>query len=459
VRRDFLGLEVSSASDATLQAIDDFIGGFLAYEERMAGIVAAADADAGSVLANTYAGLLWMMLESAEAPERARRYVERAQAVVGSATRRERMTLAFLEHWMREDIDTATRIADEVLAEYPRDLAMLKLHQYHDFNRGRCTEMLRVAHGSFAAASDVPHLHGMLAFAYEQCHLLAEAEHAARHALALQRREPWAQHALAHVLLTQGRIREGLAFMTEVSDTWTGLVSFMDTHNWWHLALFEISEGRFESALRRYDEHCWARDRSYSQDQIGAVSLLARLELAGADVGGRWTDLAEHLRARATDTVQPFLSLQYLYGLARAGRGEAGTLLEAIRVRSVTAPPALRVAWREVALPAAEGVLAHARSEYAAAVGHLGPALGRMLEIGGSHAQRDLFEQLYLDSLLRSGHRLAAQQLLERRRAMEPEGVPLNRTLAALYAELGLPEEAAKAERRAERPVRVTPAT
>ena len=45
----------------------------------------------------------------------------------------------------------------------------------------------------------------MLAFAYEQCHLLEEAEATARYALQLLPSEPWAQHALAHVLLTRGR--------------------------------------------------------------------------------------------------------------------------------------------------------------------------------------------------------------------------------------------------------------
>ena len=56
---------------------------------------------------------------------------------------------------------------------------------------------------------------------------------------------------------------------------------------------------------------------------MGAVSLLARLEIAGIDIGRRWQDLADYLAARAEDTVQPFLTLQYLYGLARAGRPEA----------------------------------------------------------------------------------------------------------------------------------------
>jgi hypothetical protein len=449
VRRDYLGNAVSVASDAALQGIDDFIGGFLGYEERMLGIVAAADAEADCALANTYAGLLWMMLESPEAPARARRYLERAQAAAGSANRREQMTIALLEHWMSEDIAGTTRIADELLADFPRDLAILKLHQYHDFNRGLCTDMLRVAVAALPTSGDVPALHGMLAFGYEQCHLLEDAETAARKALAMQRREPWAQHALAHVMLTQGRIVEGRDFLRSVRETWTGLVSFMDTHLWWHLALFEISEGRFDAALACYDEHCWARDRSYSQDQIGAVSLLARLEMAGADVGARWADLGEHLRVRHHDTVQPFLSLQYLYGLARAGLPEADTLLVAIRERAASAPAALLPAWRDVALPASEGLLAYARHDFERATEFLSPTLGRMLEIGGSHAQRDLFEQIYLDSLLRSGKRVAAQQLLERRRAMEPNGAPLNRTLAALYAELGLPEQARRAARRA----------
>jgi hypothetical protein len=255
------------------------------------------------------------------------------------------------------------------------------------------------------------------------------------------------------VYLTRGRIPEGLEFMTGVSDTWAGLNSFMYTHNWWHLAVFLISEGRDAEALAIHDRHVWARERTYSQDQVGAVSLLARLELAGVDVGNRWRELGEYLAVRANDTVQPFLTMQYLYGLARADRPEADALLEAVRRAAADAPEAVRDTWAEVALPACEGLLAHARGDHAITRRRLGPALARMIEVGGSHAQRDLFEQIYLDAVLRGGDSSLAQQMLERRRAYEPRGVPLNRRLAALYAELGLPEQAARAAARATRPV------
>ena len=449
---DYLGNPVSAGAPGTLAAVDGFIEGFIGYTPRILEPLAAADADPGHCLVNAYAGWLWMFSESPEGPGQARAYLERAEAAASGATPRERQNAALLGRWIEGDIDGATALADDILAAAPRDLAALKLHQYLNFNRGRCPEMLRVALGAIPAAGDVAELHGMLAFAYEQCHLLTDAESSAWRALELKPSEPWAQHALAHVMVTEGRIVEGIGFLEARTADWDGLTSFMYTHNWGHLAVFYISEGRLDDALAIQDDHVWARDRSYSQDQVGAVSLLARLELAGHSVGERWTALADHLAARRADVVEPFLSLQYLYGLARADRPEADELLTAISVHAREAPRARRSTWADVALPAARGLVAHARGDDATCLAELGPALGRMLETGGSHAQRDLFAQIHLDSLVRSGAFSVCQQLLEQRRRGEPDGVALNRSLAAIYTALDLPVQAAAAAARAVRP-------
>src|SRR5471032_1708932 len=132
-----------------------------------------------------------------------------------------------------------------------------------------------------AGAVDIGHSHGLLAFAYEQCHLLEEAQTSAREALRLQPSEPWAHHALAHVMLTQGRIEEGIGFLEGVKHHWDGLNSFMYTHNWWHLALFYLGRGEDQRVLEIYDRHVWGILLEYSQDQVGAVSLLARLSWPG----------------------------------------------------------------------------------------------------------------------------------------------------------------------------------
>lgn len=449
MRHDYLGNALCGGRAETVAAVDEFIEGFLAYESRAAAIVPAADADAGCCIANAYAGLLWMFLESPDAPARAARHLAAAERAAPRASRREQLNVAVLRAWAADDLPAALRGCEAALEEFPRDLVLVKLAQYFEFNRGNAPGMLRIVLKVLEHNARIPYVHGMAAFAYEQCHLLEEAERAARTALDLKRREPWAQHALAHVMLTGGRIDEGACFLESATDAWSGLNSFMVTHLWWHLAIFLLSQGRFARVLEIYDRHCWGVDRDYSQDQIGAVSLLARMELAGIEVGGRWAELGVHLAARSRDTVLPFLTLQYLYGLARAERPEADALLEAVRGAAESAPEHIREVWREVARPACEGLHAHARRDYPSAWRHLARAMPRMQEIGGSHAQRDLFEQIWLDSAIKAGHTAAAQRQLELRRAADPLGVPVNAALGQVYDELGLAALAEHARQRA----------
>ncbi len=438
MQQDYLGNEVTGCGEGTLRSVDEFIAGFLAYETRAEAILPAADADAESCMANVYAGILWMLLESAQSASHAAKYATAAERAAPRATRREQLNAAMLRAWVDDDLDGTIRICDEITDSFPRDLAIVKVHQYLQFNRGNAPEMLRIVLKIASVNQDVPYVHGMAAFGYEQCHLLDEAESEARAALAMQRKEPWAQHALAHVLLTRGSMEEGSRFLESMADTWSGLNSFMLTHIWWHLALFYISQGRDQEAIAVYDRQCWGIAKDYSQDQIGAISLLARLEIAGIDVGSRWQDVADHLAARAEDTVQPFLTLQYLYGLARAARPQAQTLLESVRLQARRAPKFSRAVWQQVALPACEGLCAYTSGDYESAWHLLGSILPRLAEVGGSHAQRDLFEQIWLDCALKSRRWVAAQQILELRRGADPGGVPVNEMLASVYAKLGL---------------------
>src|SRR5207237_9559968 len=131
-----------------------------------------------------------------------------------------------------------------------------------------------------------------------------------------------------------------------------------------HKAMSWIRVSDNPAEFDAYEQHGWGQEKSYSQDQVGAVSLLARMEIAGMNVGKRWEDVADYLKARATDTLQPFLTIQYLYGLARAERKEADQLLQAVIAKSEDASAFDQAVWRDVALPACRGVLAHARGQH-----------------------------------------------------------------------------------------------
>lgn len=446
---DYLGNPLDTDDQDARQGLNDFVSGFIGYHPRAEAILGCADRHPQSALSNALAGVLLMFSESPQGPGLAEKYRRRA-AAVAPAHPRAALYLDLLQAWIADDLDRVLALSERLLADFPRDLFAAKLNQYVEFNRGNWPALLRTALKAVQAAPDIAQSHGMLAFAYEQCHLLDDAEASARQALAIQADEPWAQHALAHVMLTEGRIEEGIAFLESVSKHWDGLNSFMYTHNWWHLALFYLARGEQARVLAIYDQHVWGILPEYSQDQIGAVSLLARLELAGIDVGQRWQALAPYLQKRHGDTVQPFLSLQYLYGLARAEQPQAQQLFEALHQRSREAPAFSRAVWAEVTLPVAEALLSHARGDYARSARLLASSLPRLNEIGGSHAQRDLFAQIELDARLRAGDWEVAQQTLELRRRYDNLDVPTNRSLERVYHALHLPDLALQARQRVE---------
>jgi len=444
---DRYGLPITCDTDVTAQGIDDFIHGFISFQTKAANVLKAAKGDPTNGLANAYAAILYMLLEAPVAPKLAAPFLEKAEAATGLSAR-EQAAVQAARLFVDGDIPKLIALCEATVADHPRDMVMLKLGQYHTFNIGDFPAMLRVAQKAQPGAADIAYAHGMLAFGFEECHLLDEAETAARHALTLDPSEPWAHHALAHIYLTRGQVTEGAEFLESVAHHWGDLNSFMHSHNWWHLALFYISAGRIDDLLAAYDTHVWGLSKDYSQDQVGAVSLLARMEFAGVNVGDRWNDVADHVAKRGADTVSPFLTLQYLYALGRTGRPEAETLLAAIEDRAEDESRHDWQVWRDVALWAAHGIAAHAAEDYDDTIRFLGKALPRLAEGGGSHAQRDLFEQIHLDALIRAGRTSQAQQVLEMRRSFDPDGVPLNMMLAEVYDQSGLPEQAEVARNR-----------
>ncbi len=436
-RTDSFGSPTSSPEQA-LSGINDFAEGFVAYQPRAVNVLKTADEHADSALANIYAGMLWMFLERPEAPEKSRPYAARAEQA-GALNHREQGMLALLKAWQHHQYPAVLDMAQALCADYPQDLPLLKIAQYHAFNAGNAALMLNMALAGESANSNRAAIHSMIAFGHEQSHQIDEAEQAAHRALSLNEHEPWAHHALAHVHLSRGTTREGLQILSGSADSWTGLNSFMFTHNWWHVALFDIAQGDVQHALSIYDDRCWGVEPEYSQDQIGAVSLLARLEIAGVDLSARWQALRPYLDTRGDDVVQPFLSLQYLYGLAKSGSPQADKLLALIEKQAdhPVVPNDKRL-WREVGIPVAQGIVAHAQGFHDRAAALLSSVRSEIWRIGGSHAQRDLFEQILLDARLKAEHWEPARKMLEQRRQWEPESPLLHRRLNEVYRQLDL---------------------
>ena len=159
---DYLGNPVS-ASDADAQAaLNDFLSAFLSYEAKAGRVLKAASASPGHALLNAYAAALCMLMETPQGPARARPFLDRAKAAPQNP--REAGLIAFVETWIAGDVPAALAIAEGVIAEHPRDLAMVKLAQYLTFNLGAAADMLRVALKALPACDDIPEAHAMAAF-------------------------------------------------------------------------------------------------------------------------------------------------------------------------------------------------------------------------------------------------------------------------------------------------------
>ena len=392
--RDHIGLTVTTVHADVVDAVDRFAAEVLSHGKNAAVILDAAALDAEAPLANAQAAALYLFLQTGEGRVRAVPWLERARRAASRAgvDERERCWVAAVGAWAGGDAEAALAHHLEIARTWPSDLLNAKFAQIHQLNLGDRRGMRELAEAVLPFHRETSFAWGLFAFALEQVGELDAARAAGERAVAMNPDDPWAQHAVAHVFEARGDADAGIAWLAPRASSWERCSSFMFTHNWWHLALFHLDRGEADAALALYDARVWGVRKTYVQDQVNAVSLLARLEQAGVDVGARWVDLAGHVRPRILDRQNAFLDLHFAYALARAGDDVA-----VAQLIGGTAEHAARIAsplWREIALPAMRGLVACARGQWREAADRLGPLAGRLHRLGGSTAQQAWFERL-----------------------------------------------------------------
>lgn len=458
--KDAQGLEVTTNSPEAIAAINRFVDQILSMGNNPEIIFKAVEAEPTSVIANAYAATLHMLAETADSPTQASPYLKAAYEHINNANAREQLYLHSINAWVNGDIDQAIAYHEQIADKFPRDLLNVQMGQHHYLNVGNKQGLLQIVEKVLPANRENHYIYGMLAFGLEENQRFAEAEAAGRKATEMNRcKSCWAHHAVAHVLYSQGRLDEGIAWTESVSDVWKDTGFY--THQWWHTTLYYVDKEDFKKVLELYDTRIWGTtaNKETALDLINAISLLMRLELAGVDVGyshqnsdvsdtpgnsiaSRWEEVANCVTGRIHEHILGFYDLHYIYALARMGRDElVNQMIESIQVYAQTANPCVQKAWSEVTLPAAQGMVAYARGEWATAAAFLEFTVPRLHEMGGSDAQRDLFEQIYLDCLIRIDENEQARQLLEKRAAARENISSTQRELTIIYKKLGLTEK------------------
>ena len=418
VLHDAYGLPVSTSSRVAVDAHDRGVRALLGFgAAAIEDLRAAVAADPDFALAR--AALAVALYLDEQIPS-ARVEMEQARAA-GSApaatlTPRERRHLEALGLFVGGRGNDAIAVMKEALAEHPRDMVLMQRLYYIYFWQGRSAEMLELTESVRPALADDGYTLGYHAFALEENRRYDEALPLAERAVIMNPRDAWAVHAIAHVHYERGDNRRGIESLPSRIHPCDHLGYFRN-HLLWHLALLHLAAGDYERGTRLFESVFGRIPIAIASDLQDSVALAWRLDLFGYPDARRWARLGAAARRWLDMPLLLFHDLHVGMALAAAGDWASAELqLDRLRQRGKKSRnPTLP----EVVVPLMEGLHAFARGDYAESVAGIERVEARIIEVGGSHAQREVFHDTLLAAALR-GQPERAVPLLERRLAKRP---------------------------------------
>ena len=429
--KDQQGLTISTSSIEAAVGFDRTVNAYLKYRtdasQHLAGTLAA---DPAFGLAHCLAGYFAMLSYNLSKLPVATEAARTARAITMEATARERAHVEALDAWIAGDIDRSLTIWDDIVTEHPMDVLAFRLAHFNNFWLGR-PEAMRASVEQVLPkwGRDMPGYGTVLScrcFANEECGNYAVAEPSGWAALEIDPADFWGIHGVAHVMEMQGRRREGIDLLEKHERYFAGGNNLIH-HLWWHRALFHLEQREFDAVLDLYDRRFRNLASPLNQalpdlyiDVQNAASMLFRLDRQGVNVGDRWIEIADKAEQRIGDCLSAFTQPHWMMALAATGRDDAAScMLEAMRVFGLGSGAVARVVGT-IALPVSDAVLAHRRGEYDRAVDLMKPVLDEMYRLGGSHAQQDVLEQLFLDSAVKANRGDDVRLMLARITARHP---------------------------------------
>jgi tetratricopeptide (TPR) repeat protein len=389
---DFRGHAVSGATPAALDAFERALASFQSWRTGTDADLAIALADAPEfVMAHVLRAYLHVSSRDPAWVRQARPALEAAIALPANA--RERLHLDAIAAVLADDYERAKALLGDVLREYPRDVIALQVAHSLDYLTGDLARMGdRVPAVLPAWSIELPGYHAVLAmhaFGLQECGELERAREFAEKAIALEPFDARAHHALVHIFEMTGRVDEGIAWMYANACYWA-VDTVVDTHCWWHVALFHLAQGEIDHALFVYDRHVRDERSTALADLIDAASLLWRIHLHGGDTGSRFAELAAAWTPHIDDGFCTFTDMHAMVVFVGAREWNLVHRLQDELEQRSSRRGRYGKTTRQVGLAACRGVVAFGRGAYRRAIGLLRSLGAHAHHIGGSHAQRDV---------------------------------------------------------------------
>jgi Tfp pilus assembly protein PilF len=423
MRRDRYDLPLTTSSDqaATVygEGLDLILAGWASADAALDRAIAA---DPDFALAHIARARVHQIQGEAA---QARAAAARARQAAASATPREQRHVEIVADAVEGKPKQALTAAEQHLEDYPRDALVFS--------------MLLGAFGLYAFSGRVDHDAAKVAilrqheshygedwwfltylgWSHTEAGDLDRGRRLSERAMELRRANGHGAHGLAHACFEQGDVATGRAFLGDWLPAHEG-ASILNGHLAWHLALLAIEQNDLDSALEIYRQRIQPSvSRAPPLNLLtDAASLLWRVALADSRaLGPLWDEAAAYGERVFPRSGIHFADLHQM--LIAAARGDIPALerrlaeLQARHAEGKLAPGA-------VMLDLCRGIEAFAAGRYADAIRLLAPALPEVARVGGSHAQRELFEDTLIVACLRAGQGAQARTLIDGRLHRRP---------------------------------------
>ncbi len=380
--------------------------------------------------------------------------VGEAEKRISQANERELGHFEAVRAWIRGDFFGAVQKWEAVLTAYPMDLFALELIHYTNVLLGDAVGqrdvVARVSNLWDESVPGYEYMLGFYAFGLEENRDFSQAEELGRRALAIRPDNPYAVHAVCHVMEMRGRQMGGIRFMADYVDRW-GTSNFAN-HLWWHTALYHLDLEQHDKAFEIFDNHLDSRKTGGNKyEELDAAALLWRLNLVGENSGDRWAHLADKWEPAAQDTLYAFNDVHAMMTFVSDNRTEAQQALLSTNERYLEESSDANAAMsREIGLPFCLAMRDFKLEHYDTCVDRLLPVRYMTHRLGGSFAQRDVIGWTLLEAALRAKRYGLALGLANERAALKPTSVQNWRAVARAFRGLGNESKAARANARAQ---------
>uniref|UniRef100_A0A7N6BH81 Tetratricopeptide repeat protein 38 n=1 Tax=Anabas testudineus TaxID=64144 RepID=A0A7N6BH81_ANATE len=402
------GLELSSSSNEACKLYDAILTQYVKWrnDETLGGfegcISALHAADPNFVMGHVISTGLELVAttSSTRLDERLAGAVRRTVELAGcqDISPRERLHVRAMELFSHGNFPKACDVWEDILVDHPTDMLALKFAHDAYFYMGAQVQMRD------SVARVLPHwkphtplssyLKGLYSFGLMETRFYDQAEKVAMEGLTLTPDDAWSVHTVAHVCEMKAEIDKGLTFMEGREKDWQ-VSDVLASHNYWHWALYFIEKEQYEAALQIYDSEVASGSML---DTVDACSLLYRLEMEGVCAKDRWRELHQVTKAHTDDHVILFNDLHFL--MASLGANESGASQRLVEgLKELAKEPGDNQQHQlagPVGVPICQAMLEYNQGNYSQTVELLYPLRYRIVDIGGSDAQRDLFNQLLI---------------------------------------------------------------